>query len=273
MKKTFINIVIFTAAFFASCNKENDFELSNTDVLEVVLSYNLMHLQSDKEIELFKKNKIKSIAFVSENIESGRRDSTTFLEYDLDGKILQRTTSECTTVGCLPYVIRQIFTYTDSRIKTMSNYTFNNNHISTNEKWHIADLSKLTKFDWEDYSYNGDTITVESGPSIHKYIHDNYGKPTGMSLRAKTNNQTIEKSFEYSDSSIVILSKTDNSSSQYISKLVVLKNKVSLYQITDSASYLVLEFIFNIDGLLEAKNYYDKKDELNKRSLVSYTYW
>jgi hypothetical protein len=273
MKKTVIIIVISTTIFFASCNREKVFELSNPDMLVVVLSYNLMHLQSDKEIKLFKKYKIKSVAFVSENIKSGARDSSIFLEYNKDGKILQRTTSECTTAGCLPYVIRQIFTYSDSRIKTMSNYTFNNNHISTNEKWHTSDLSILTKFDWEDYSYNGDTITVESGPTIHKYIHDNYGKPTGMSLRAKTNNQTVKTSFEYSDSSIVILSKVDNSNNFSMSKLVVLRNKVLYYKIADSVSHIFLEFIFNTDGLLETKNYYDKEGELSKRTLVSYTYW
>ena len=127
------------------------------------------------------------MAFIKEYVDSARIDSLTYLEFDSEGKLVQRTTDDVTSVGCLPKTIRQIFIYDKGKLKRVDNYTFKYKTNSMFEKWMEDDTLNLSKFDYEDYTYRGDTIIVESGYAIWKYVVDKDGNIIKRILKIKNN--------------------------------------------------------------------------------------
>ena len=174
---------------FYSCHSDLVTKEYETTILKNAVSFSIPEFQNNEEIELIKKHKVKSVSYIAQNISVNEIDSLTFVEYDIDGKILRRTTKENTTQGCLPYMMRQEFTYEVNRIKKVTDYTFKFVANSTLENWLLRDTTKLEMFDWEDYTYNGDTVIVESGFAIHTYFKDDKGNIIKRTTLAKTNKQ------------------------------------------------------------------------------------
>ena len=174
---------------FYSCHSDLVTKEYETTILKNAVSFSIPEFQNNEEIELIKKHKVKSVSYIAQNISVNEIDSLTFVEYDIDGKILRRTTKENTTQGCLPSMMRQEFTYEVNRIKKVTDYTFKFVANSTLENWLLRDTTKLEMFDWEDYTYNGDTVIVESGFAIHTYFKDDKGNIIKRTTLAKTNKQ------------------------------------------------------------------------------------
>lgn len=143
---------------FYSCHSDLVTKKYETTILKNAVSFSIPQFQNNEEIELIKKHKIKSISYISFGNDSTDIDSLTYVEYDLEGRILRRTTKENTTQGCLPYMMRQEFAYEGNKIKKVTDYTFKYVANSTLENWLLRDTTQLEMFDWEDYSYNGDTV-------------------------------------------------------------------------------------------------------------------
>ena len=135
-----------------SCHSDLVTKEYETTILKNAVSFSIPEFQNNEEIELIKKHKVKSVSYIAHNIAVNEIDSLTFVEYDMDGKILRRTTMENTTQGCLPYMMRQEFSYEGDRIKKVTNYTFKYVANSTLENWLLTDTTKLKMFDWEDSS-------------------------------------------------------------------------------------------------------------------------
>jgi hypothetical protein len=263
--------LICTFIFFVGCHSDLLTEKYRDTILKNAVSYSIPQFQNNEEIELIKKNKVKSISYVAYNYSRNEIDSLTFVEYDMEGKILRRTTKENTTQGCLPYMMRQEFTYEGDRIKKVKDYTFKYVANSTLENWMLRDTTKLQMFDWEDYSYNGDTVVVESGFAIHTYIKDDKGNIIKRTTLAKTNKQELTCFYEFEESAVIEKFDRSGYEDSEIMEYLVDKNSV-LQKYNNNDNEYLTEFNFDENGLLISKTYY--LNENKKRFIeVNYSYY
>lgn len=256
---------------FYSCHSDLVTKKYETTILKNAVSFSIPQFQNNEEIELIKKHKIKSISYISFGNDSTDIDSLTYVEYDLEGRILRRTTKENTTQGCLPYMMRQEFAYEGNKIKKVTDYTFKYVANSTLENWLLRDTTQLEMFDWEDYSYNGDTVVVESGFAIHTYIKDDKGNIIKRTTLAKTNKQSLTCTYELDET--VVIERIHNSLYEDFSTMEYSVDKNSVLQKYNSNDneYLT-EFNFDEKGFIKSKTYY--LNENKERFIVAnYSYY
>jgi hypothetical protein len=241
-----------------SCTKEQkSIPINKQDILEIAFSHNFQHFQSALEQQLFAKYNIKSAAYITERISTNEIDSTTYLVFDKLGRIKSRTTTECTTIGCLPYRIRQEYIYNDNRISKINDYTFKYKYKDVSEYWMLRDTNELSKFDWEDYIYEKDTIRIESGSQAFEYVIDKNGNVISKKIRVKTNNQKSEVGYHHTGSKIVWVIKgyRPDKSSEVNYKLIDENKVLFTIKMTPQKIYST-EYIFADNGLLvEIINY------------------
>ena len=214
-----------------------------------------------------------SMAFVKRDLGNDKADSLTYLRFNKDGKLIQRTTKEVSTVGCLPQTIVQTFRYDNNKIKRVENYTFKYKVNSVFDKWMETDTSRLNMFDWEDYNYNGDTIFVESGYAKWKIIKDNKGNLLGNILTIKSTNQMQDVKYVSTPYGVKLqLSSNKNELSkidfkEYAVELNKVEIKSFLTNVFDKS-----ENIYNDKGLLIEILYYKNK-EIVAHTKIIYTYY
>lgn len=256
---------------FCSCHNDMLTEKYKTTILKNVVSNNMPEIHNDEEIKLIKNNKVKSISYIAYNFTRDETDSLTFVEYDMEGKVLRRTTKENFTQGCLPYMIRKEFIYEGNRIKKVNDYTFKYVAKSTLENWLLKDTTKLKLFDWEDYTYKGDTIIVESGFAIHTYVKDHEGNVIKRTVTTKTDKVTSTFEYEFNDESIVQESTSPSFDNTIITDYFFDKNIIKEKYNINNKDYLI-EYMFDENGLLKSKSYYQDKNK-KTQIIVSYTYY
>jgi hypothetical protein len=233
-------------------NEQKTTQLNKQDILELAFSYHFQHFQSPLEQQLLVKYKIKAAAFVTERILKNEIDSTTYLLFDELGNIKSRTTTECTTVGCLPFRIRQEYIYNDNRISKIIDYTFKYKYKYVLDYWKLRDTNNLSIFDWEDYVYNNDTIKIESGSQAFEYVIDKNGNVISKKLRRKSNDQISEVKYHHKNSKIVWEIKNDlPDKSSEVNYTVNEDNKVLFTRKITKHKIYSIEYIFNDKGLLE----------------------
>jgi hypothetical protein len=239
-------------------------------MLEIAFYYDQHHFQSEAEISLLKKHKIKFASVLIERVLKNETDSVTFLNYNNKGQITSRVTTECATVGCLPYIIRQEFIYESDRIKQLNDYTFKYKYDSVIDYWSVNDTSKLLLFDWEDYTYEEDTVWVESGTFTWKHLVNNQGNVIKNLHEPKSTSQYANSDYIYSDSSIVTKIKNSSSDSEFIEQLKTTDyNKVLETIDYGKDKIFEREFIFDSRGLLsELLNYLN--GELTSKTKIEY---
>lgn len=272
MKIKIIMFSIIILILLSSCRKEivssSEYE---TAILSTTFLKNMPQLQSKNESELFKKHRIKSMSLVIQKTDSTELDSITFLEFDKTGRIIRRTTTENTTVGCLPYMLRQEFTYDQNKIRKVINYTFRHKASSVLENWMTRDTSRLMIFDWEDYSYNNDTTFVESGFAVWKFIKDANGNIVKKTTRFKTNNQLAVFDYTYSPSSIVARMESSSYDKPNIWNYTVINNIVFISGKNGNNNYRI-ENVYDKNGFLRSKiRYFD--EEKTSEAIVTYSYY
>jgi hypothetical protein len=270
MKLGLITILLITIFISIGCRKEvvslNPYEQS---ILESAVFTDISRLQSGKEKEILSKNKIKNMSFINEYTNSDKLDSLGFLELDQKGKIIRRTYYD----ECLEKMIRQAFSYNDETLLRADHYTYRYKTNSALERWMEKDTSHLIKFEWEDYTYNGDTITVESGATIWKYIMDENGNIKKSQTIAKTNSHKIEDIYITTPQGIQleIIQEFNGSPIKDHKQYIVSINKV-IELSSLSSMHSRKENIYDERGLLVAMNYY-REDKLYSTTRVKYSYY
>ena len=276
MKKRILLLPFIALVLFTGIRKVTPNEHHNRIILSIVISYGIPHLQPEQEIDILKRNKIKSMSLVERNMKNHNLDSLTFLEYDKEGRIIRRTTKECTTMGCLPYMNRQTFDYNGNRIIKMKDFVFRYKENSTYTKWTLKDTSRLKMIDWEDYSYNEDTTRVESGPFVWRYIKNRNGDIVKQICRAKTNNQLLIINYNYNNSIITasIVTKFNNhtSSAPYIIKYIADGNQVLIKTKNGKGKNLDSKWVFNSKDLPVERITY-KNGEIYEKAKIAYAYY
>lgn len=270
MKIGLITILLITIFISAGCRKEvvtlNPYEQS---ILESAVFANITKLQSGKEKEILTKNKIKNIISINEYTDSNTIDSLDFVELDQKGKIIRRTYYD----ECLEKMVRQDFNYNDERLLRVNHYTYRYLTNSVLESWMEKDTSRLISFEWEDYTYDGDTITVESGAMIWKYIMDENGNIKKSQTIAKTNSHKIEGIYLTTPQGIQleIIQEFNGSPVKDHKQYIVSINKVIEWS-SLSSMHIRTENIYDERGLLIAMNYY-RDDKLYAITKIKYSYY
>lgn len=270
MKLELITILLITVFISIGCRKEvvslNSYEQS---ILESAVFTDISRLQSEKEKEILTKNKIKNIISIKEYTDRNITDSLGFVEIDQKGKIIRRTYYD----ECLEKMVRQAFGYNNETLLTVNHYTYRYKTNSVLERWMEKDTSHLIKFEWEDYTYNGDTITVESGATIWKYIMDENGNIKKSQTIAKTNSHKIEDIYITTPQGIQleIIQEFNGSPIKDHKQYIVSINKV-IELSSLSSMHSRKENIYDERGLLVAMNYY-REDKLYSTTRVKYSYY
>ncbi len=270
MKLGLITILLIIFFISAGCRKEvvtlNPYEKS---ILESTVLSNSTKLQSEKEKEILSKNKIKNIMFIKEYTDSIKIDSLGFVELDQKGKIIRKTYYD----ECLEKMVRLVFSYDDETLLRVDHYTYRYSTNSVLERWMEKDISKLMNFEWEDYTYNGDTITVESGGVIWKYILDENGNIKKSQTITKTNSHKIEGIYLTTPQGIQleIIQELNGSPVKDQKQYIVSINKV-IELSSLSSIHSRTENLYDERGLLIAMNYY-RDDELYAITKIKYSYY
>ncbi len=241
--------------------------IDESEMLEIVLYNGLHHFQSKTEQKLLKENKIKSISFVKNILSTSVVDSLTFLEIDKSGRIKTKTTTECTTIGCLPYTIKQIYNFEDNRIKRMDDFVFKKKYNTQLDYWNENDTNHMSKFDWEDYTYKNDSIIVESATQYHYYELDSLNRIVSYKLDVKMNNQFSKINYNYFDTKIETSILNNFIKEPRITEFKIAQDNTVIYSNKIHKAKRV--FSFNEMGLLnEIEDF--KKDTL--RSIIKINY-
>lgn len=252
-------------------NNIGDSPLSNEQMLEIALYHNLHHFQSETEIELFKRNNIKSVSYVRYSQTNSKIDSLTFLEIDKNGRISSKTTNECTTVGCLLYTIRQIYNFHDGNIVRMDDYTFKRKYSNKIDYWMERDTSRLSKFDWEDYTYLKDTVVVESASQKWTLVKNPYGKVISKKLTFKMSNQFSLINYSYEQSKIIENLINDFMDEPLRYKYSVTDKNIVMYSVDNNDNSIRRKkYMFNAKGLL-SNIYFFQNDILKSETIINYS--
>lgn len=269
-----ISIVLISLliAFFG-CRKEVvSLDKYGQLILDNSIFNDISQLQSEKEIKLNKENKVRAMAFIKEYIDTTRIDSLTYLEFNREGKIVQRTTNEVISVGCLPQTIRQIFNYDKGKLKRVDNYIFKYVTNSMFEKWIEDDTLNLNKFDYEDYTYNGDTIIVESGYGIWKFVQDENGNIMKRILKIKNVDQISDADYSYTPYGLSVDLKTSSSDSFMGRGEQIYRVEFNNVNVTDSIGEAKTENLYDDKGLLIRIDHYIN-DKLKARTRIVYSHY
>ncbi|MCB9211264.1 MAG: hypothetical protein H6609_17995 [Ignavibacteriales bacterium] len=241
------------------------------NILDFTHSNSNPHIQSFSEINTLMQNRVKTMTILKVNEEGTKQDSLTYVEFDFAGRIKRRSTIENTTQGCLNFMIRQEFKYEKDKLKEIRNYTFKNKANSVLNNWMETDTTKMKLFDWESYTYKGDTIIVESGYAIFKFLLDENKNIFQKTIFTKFDKNTDYCNIIHTGSSI--LSELDSKSYQnkILTEYSVEENKVLTITSSDDIK-IKEENIFNANGLLVESNIYENNLLLLKR-IISYKYY
>lgn len=256
MKLIVITFLFGTLFVFSGCHSDLVQKNYERSILKNVVSFTIPQFQSSNEIQLIKANKVKAIAFISFSDDKSKADSLTFVEFDPHGKVIRKTTTENTTQGCLPYMIRQEFFYSNNKILRTVDYTFKYKANSILENWLLRDTSKLNLFDYEDYRYNGDTIIVETGFAVNTFIKDTNDNIIKRIVLTKTDKKTHTWEYEFNDNSVIQKLDSPPYNEILITEYLVENNLVkSEYSSDNNDSNIENSFYEN--GLLKSKTFYN----------------
>ncbi|MFH1194144.1 MAG: hypothetical protein V1720_00450 [bacterium] len=274
MKRGIAVIVLSVFALLSCSHEQKEVHLSNKQKLEMLVGNSTPHLISNVFMKLLHENNIRSIYDIEKNLKDSQIDTTTYIEYDSEGRIVRRTTSECTTIGCLPFPVRQEFEYEGEKVKRMGVYTFKNKYKYMQDYFDEKDMSKLTLFHFENYTYKDDTIYVESSLCKWKYIKDTAGKLTfSSSAAAKSLNEVNLNdgiSYFYYDSSAVSKVKGDSlNDMEYENYKVINHSTVILtFKNFPLGENTMVEFKLGKNGLLDAIDSYKNEKAVKKEWFV-----
>ena len=273
MKRGITVIILLVFALLSCSHEQKEVHLSNSQMLDVLVSGTSSHIRSDVSTQLMCENNIRSIYAIEKNFEDSKVDTTTYSEYDSDGRLVRRTTSKCTTIGCLPFPVRQEFQYDGNRVKRMGVYTFKNKYKYMQGYFDEKDTGKLMLFHFENYTYKDDTIYVESSLWRWKYIKNQEDKLIFESSAEKLNNRKNLNdglTYIYSDSSVVSKVKKDslNDMEYEIYNLVNDSTVALTYKNFPAAENTMIEFKFGKNGLLDVLTTYEKEKAVKKEWFV-----
>ncbi len=272
MKSALILSTLILTILAAGCSNEVT-SLDNYEkaILNNTFMRSIPQLQSPDGCSLFKENKIKTISYVVLKNDGSEVDSMTYVELDKDGKMIYRTTKDNVGLGCLPYMHRQKFFYDNDKIKKVLDFTFKYKSNSVIDKWMLKDTSQLNLFDWQDYSYIGDTTTVKTGFGIYKFVKASDGNFIKQTVLAKTNNQLNVFDYEYYGSTILAHLNAPTYDSPIDSKYVVDENRVTVSFRRDNDKFLK-EYEYDSDGLIRSEKLYIN-GKIESITWVTYTYY
>jgi len=186
--------------------------------------------------------------------------------------MIQRTTNECTTLGCLPYTVVQIYKYDKGKLTRVESYTFKKKVKFFIKKWLETDTSRLNLFDYEYYRYSNDTIFVDSGISVWKCIKDRTGNIRRTISLIKSTSQVAD--VRYISTSVGIKLKLTNNNNEPphdYGEYWIDKNKV-IFKSSRYNGNKREEFIYNEKGLLKEKLYV-KDGIVTARLKLGYQYY
>jgi lipopolysaccharide export LptBFGC system permease protein LptF len=268
--KTLISFFLFISlVLYFGCSASATLTQYEQTILENTIFAEIPHLQSGKSKEIISKNKISSMSFIKEYTDSVRIDSLTYLEFDKEGKLIRKTYYD----ECLDRTLRQTFNYINERIVRVDHYTYLYKPSFVREYWMEEDTTFLSRFDWEDYTYNGDTIIVESGAAVWEYIIDKNNVIKQNQVTLKTNNQKNKVLYIRIPQGIQLEMNRElyGSNEKDQKKYLVSMNKV-VEEHTLSGSFTQTEDLYNNNGLLEIRNHY-KDGVLKAITKIVYTYY
>lgn len=272
MKKTILLIPFLLSIILINCSKEvislNGYEKA---ILDNSLYQSIPLLQSESESQILKKNQIKSLSLVI-FMNDDEPDSVTYIEYDTEGRMIYRTTTENVGAACLPYWHRQEFIYENNKLKKVNYYTFKYKTDFILEKWMIKDTSQLILFDWGDYSYNGDTTIIELGWAIWKFIMDENGNIINQTVLVKTNNQLLDIRYSYSGLGITAEAKDNIVILEPVFTKYNVENNIALKTFEGRAHKHLEEYVYDSNGL-PLLRILKMDGETKSKAVVSYSYY
>lgn len=273
MKKViYVSFLISLLISLSSCNNDLQFNTPQKGVIHFALYRMFPDVYQNQMFDFIKKNSIKTISIVAKELATEKNDSLTYLEFDNNGKLKRRTTLECTTLGCLPYTNRQVYFYKDGKINRIDQYTFANNSKSTLYYWKLRDTSKMNLFDWEDYSYKGDTVFSESAISKRTFVNDSNNNLVYRRLMVKSTKQTIENVFTYTDSTMQVSLKGWLSDKVTLRTIKITDEGIKIFSNENGNSKLIQHWHMNSEGLPNSIDTYHNGE--HKRILtIGYTYY
>jgi hypothetical protein len=274
MNSIIISILLPLIVAFIGCRKEVvSLDQYGQLILDNAIFNDISQLQSNAEIRINRENKVRAMAFIKEYVDTARIDSLTYLEFDREGKLVQRTTDEVTSVGCLPQTIRQIFNYAEGKLKRVDNYTFKYVINSMFEKWMESDTLNLYKFDYEDYTYSGDTIIIESGYGIWKFVQDENGNIKKRILTIKNIDQISDAEYNYTPYGVAMEIKNSFIDSTFnIASEKRYRVEINNVSSTHSLVNARIENVYDDKGLLIGINHF-MNDELKARTRIEYIHY
>lgn len=271
--KILLNITLLASMIiFNSCSsKVVSIEKQSEIILKNSLSLDIPQIQNITEITTLRENRVKSMAFILQNENPTKEDSITFLEFDFGGKLKYRTSTENTTQGCLPFMLKQFFIYDKDKLKKVIDYTFKYKSKSIWDNWQEKDTTRLRLYDWEDYTYNGDTITVETGYGITKFIMNKEGDIVHQIDRIKTNNQVVKSNYKFTGYSILREINNSINSEKGMIEYANEDNKVINSFEIEGIEFRIEE-IYDSNGLLQSIIKY-KSGKPTSHIKISYEYY
>ena len=267
-----IQLFVSFLIFMNTLNNNSSKEIGVKNIIQFALYDMLQDVYPKGLFQYFKDHNIKTVSFVAKDYEKNKVDSLAYLEINNDGKLITRTTKECTTIGCLPYMNRQEYFYSNNKINRIDVYVFRNNKQSALSEWLKPDTSEFYKFDWNTYSYEGDTIFVDTGIALYKYLTDHNDNIIFRVMHIKNSNQIVYTNISYTDSTIIFKDKFNFGDTTLIEYCKMKNNHIELWSLNNKDSELVKEWIFNSTGLVnEIYNY--RNGKIISKTKLSYTFY
>lgn len=266
-------LLVFLVFSLLSCSEDSQSKTPQKGTLYFALFRVIPDVYQDQMFDFIKKNSIKTISIVAKDLTTEKEDSLTYLEFNDEGKIIRRNTIECTTLGCLPYNNRQVYSYKDGKIDRIDQYTFANNSKPTLYYWMLRDTSKMNLFDWEDFSYKGDSVFSESAISSWIFVNDSNDNFVYRSLMVNSaKHNKIENNFSYTDSAIQTSSKGWLSDNVYRRTIKLTDNGIKIFDEENDEMKLIQKWHMNSKGLPKSIDTYS--DGKQKRIItLEYTFY
>ncbi len=254
-----------------SCGvKEEDSGIDSFTMLEKIQYDKIQHFQPRTEIDILKRNNIKAVTIITKFTGKSESDSLTFHRLD-KGRIITTATNECNSFGCLPFTIQKRFIYDGDKIKKINTYTYKKKYSYRKQYWDETDTTKLSLYEWEDYTYPGDSVIVETGPLKWVYQKDKNNRIKSNTSYYRKNNKIVSlATYIYGDNNLEIRVKNQNMNEPIIERCKI-NGPNSAEKIADRGKFGIfkVEYLFNDSGLLsEIKTY--KNDSLI--DITSYNY-
>lgn len=274
MKKLlYVLTLTLLAISIANCSGDSQSSKPQKDLRYFALFRIIPDVYQDKMFDFIKNNRIKTISIVAKDLSTNKTDSLTYIEFNNDGKLIRRTTIECTTLACLPYTNRQVYTYKDGKLDRIDQYTFSDNSKSTLYYWMLKDTSKMNLFDWEDFSYKGDTVFSESAISSWVFVNDSNNNLVYRRIMVNSaKHNKIENNVGYTDSTIQISRKGWLSDNVNRRNIKVTDNGIKIIDEENGNMELLQHWHMNAEGLPKTiETYY--KDKPKRIITLGYTYY